>query len=553
MIRPFVNRIEEIRHLNRALKYNGQESPVFVFTGIGGIGKTAIRISFEEKLLKPKRIPYAVLDYDGDPNLRPIEVTLRAIRRQLGRLGVKTPVFDYLYARFFELSMGVKLSKTNYPLELEGVVNILEGIPFVGNFAQISEGLSKLGLAIKERLQHKDWLYRIRELEPREVLNLLPEVLADDLEEAMTIQSHKILKSSGCRIVLLLDAYELVSESQLDDTLHRKLLLLTPHLLRVIFTRAPLPWEHKFPKEWKGKITHFPALEVLSQEDTIIFLQKKSVDDPELQEYLYQLTGGYPLQLEICADICLEIEEVTNMEACIQDFEGASDAVNLTEDLVNRFLRQLEDDERDLMGLASYPRWITEEILDILSSVPESVHRIYGKIIALSMFSPHAEIPEAYVLRKEVRYCLINQQKKERLWKVWHGKLLKFHQGKWEETKSYYHLREVLYHSFYENPEGALKLFDGHFWGLLDEYKFAEAEGLLHAVPMDVLNDEKKRRIDYARARLLTASMQSRDSLITARNLYESLVVSEAEETALTCYSPQDLRRRTSRSCPLLP
>jgi len=164
MIRAFVDRIEEMRHLNQALKYDGKEVSVLVF------------------------IPYAVLDYDGDPNLRPIEATLRTIRRQLGRHKIKTPVFDYLYARYFELSTGLKLSAKNFPLELEGVVNILEGIPFVGNVTQILQGLSQLGLVAKERLKHKEWLYRIRDLEPREVLNLLPEVLAEDLEEAMSSQ-----------------------------------------------------------------------------------------------------------------------------------------------------------------------------------------------------------------------------------------------------------------------------------------------------------------------------------------------------------------------------
>jgi len=182
MKKAFVDRIEELRHLNRALKYDGKETPVLVFTGIGGMGKTALRIAFEEEILKPKKIPYAVLDYDGDPNLRPIEATLRTIRRHLGRQKVKTPVFDFLYARYYELSTGLKFSKKNHPAELEGVVTILTEIPGFGNVPKILYALSKIGLAVRDRLLHKEWLYRIRDLEPRDVLNLLPEVLAEDLE-----------------------------------------------------------------------------------------------------------------------------------------------------------------------------------------------------------------------------------------------------------------------------------------------------------------------------------------------------------------------------------
>jgi len=536
MRKPFVDRIEELRHLNRALKYDGEESQVLVFTGIGGMGKTALRIALEEQILKPSKIPYAVLDYDGDPNLRPIEATLRAIRRQLGRQKIKTPVFDFLYARYFELSTGLKLSATNFPPELEGVVNILKGIPGFGNVTQILHGLSQLGLVAKERLQHKEWLYRIRDLEPREVLNLLPEVLAEDLEEVMLSQTLKPIKASEFRIPLLLDAYELLSDSHIDDTLHRKLLLLTPHLLRVIFTRTPLPWEHTFPKEWRGKITHFPSLDDLSQEDAMIFLRKKDITSADLQEHLYQLTGGYPLHLELCADICREIKEASNREPEIQDFEGATQAKNLTEELVHRLLRQLTDNERDLMGLAAYPRWVSEEILEVLSSVPESVPRIFKKFTGLSMFYPHAEISDAYVIRKEVRECLMLQQRKERLWKERHRKLSQFHRKRWEENQSFYHFREVLYHGFYENSEHAMKMFEEHFWKFLKKFSFGDAEGLIEAVPIDTLNEKQKRKIDNARARFLSSSTRSQQSLETAKHLYEALIASATDEESLCQY-----------------
>jgi len=536
MKKPFVNRIEELRYLNRALKYDDEESQVLVFTGIGGMGKTALRIAFEEEILKPKKIPYAVLDYDGDPNLRPIEATLRAVRRQVGRYGVKTPVFDYLYARYFELSMGVKFSTKNYPPELENVVTVLEGIPGFGNVTQILRGLTQLGLTINERLQHKQWLYRTRELEPREILNLLPEVLAEDLEEAMLVQNPTTLKSSGCRITLLLDAYELLSASQLDDTLHKCLLLLTPHLLRVIFTRDALPWEHKHPKEWRGQITHFPALDDLSFNDVAVFLTKKNIDNPALQEHLYRLTGGYPLHLELCADICREIEETTSRKPVIHDFEGAAQTKDLTDELIHRLLRQLKDDERDLMRLAAYPRWFSEEILERLSSIPESVPRIFRKFIDLSMISLHPEIPDAYVIRKEVRESLLSRQRKERSWMQQHRKLAAFHRERWQETESFQYLREALYHGCYDNPEESMDTFEEKFRRLLKMHRFGEAEGLLEAIPADILSGDQKRKVDYARARLMFSTAQSQKSITTAKDLYEKLIASETDESTLRKY-----------------
>ncbi|MBN2607899.1 MAG: tetratricopeptide repeat protein [Candidatus Fermentibacteraceae bacterium] len=536
MERPFVDRTDERSHLRRALKYDGSENPVLVFTGIGGMGKTALRIDFENQALKPDNVPFAAVDYDTDPNLKPIESTLRAMRRQLGRQGVRTPVFDFLYARYFELSMGVKISAQNCPHELESVVNILEGIPAVGSVAQVIHGLSQLGLSIKERLRHKEWLYRLRELEPREVLNLLPEAMAGDLEEAVSTRTPKVLKSSGSRIVLLLDAYERLAEAQLDDALHRKLLSLTPHLLRVVLTRDPLPWDLKFPSEWSGRIIHVPSLEDLCSEDTKTLLREKSVDDPDLQEHLYRLTGGYPFHLELCSDICREIAEATGRKPKTEDFQGTAQARDLTEELVDRLLRQLNDDERDLMGLACYPRWISEEVLEELSSVPESVSRIYRKFMQLSMFSPHPEIADAAVLRQEVRDCLLSKQLSKRWFRKRHGKLSEFHAECWEETGAFHHLQEALYHGFYEDSERAVEVFEKHFWQLLEKCQFAEAGSLLESVPHETLDEKAKRKVDYARARLLTGQAGSQQSLLTANGIYESLIAGENDEESLGLY-----------------
>jgi tetratricopeptide (TPR) repeat protein len=528
----FVNRNKELNKLKQVLKYDGKESPVLVFTGIGGIGKTAIRIAFEEQVLK-QNAPYAVLDYDSNPNLRSTESTLRAIRRQLERFKVKTPVFDYLYARYFELSTGLKFSAQNYPPELENVISILKGIPFVGSVTTILYGLSGLGINVKERVRHKEWLYRLREIEPNELLSILPEVLAEDLEANMTSGDSQFLNS---RITLMFDAYEFIKEFNLDDTLQRKLLLLTPHLMRVIFTRDQLSWEYKYPDVWKGKILHFPPLGNLTRDDSFLYLNSKNIKDPELNEYIFKLTGGYPLHLELCGDIYKGIKETTNKEPVVKDYEGTDKAEDLTEELINRLLRQLKDDEKDLMGLASYPRWVSEEVLEVLSSVPESVPRIFKKFKELSMFYPHPEIPEAFIIRKEVRECLIRQQRKKRLWKERHGKLANYHKGRWKETQSIHNLREFIYHSFLEDAEKGIKLFEEYYWRFLKKYSFGKAAGILESVPYEFLNDEQKRKTDYAKVSLLTSNIKSKQNLNKAKEILENLINSETDNECLGEY-----------------
>jgi tetratricopeptide (TPR) repeat protein len=333
-----------------------------------------------------------------------------------------------------------------------------------------------------------------------------------------------------------LDAYELLSASQLDDTLHKCLLLLAPHLLRVIFTRDTLPWEHKNPKEWRGKIVHIPALDDLALDDAELFLRKKNIDNPDLQEHLYRLTGGYPLHLELCADICREIEETSSRKPTINDFEGAAQTKDLTDELVHRLLRQLKDDERDLMRLAVYPRWFSEEILEILSSVPESVSRIFKKFIGLSMISLHPEITGVYVIRKEVRESLLSRQRKERLWPQQHRKLATYHSERWQEHESFLHLLEFLHHSFCEDPDKGIKIFEEYFWRFLDEFGFGKAESLLQSIPPMAFSETMKRKVDYARVRLLTVSRRSQQSLAEAKKICEKLIASEEDETLLSQY-----------------
>jgi tetratricopeptide (TPR) repeat protein len=535
MSKPFVNRTAEMKHLRTALSYDGEEMGVLVFTGIGGMGKTALRRAFEKYFLKPMNVPYAVLDYDGDSNLRPIEATLRAIRRQLGRYKVRTPVFDFLYARYFEVSVGVKITSKNCPPELDDVATILDGIPGVGNVTQIIYGLGRLGLNMMERVEHKEWFFRIRDLEPQEILSILPEVLAEDLEEVMGgyKKTHKFPLN---RITLLFDAYERLFESQIDDVLHRKILLHTPHLLRVVFSRDKLPWDRKHGKEWEGRIVHFPSLQDLSVEDSRLLMQKKRLEDKILQDYLYELTSGYPLHLELCADICGEIKETTGRNPGTNDFKGVVEKQNLTEELVNRLLRQLKDDERDLMKLAAIPRWINQEILEVLSSVPESVPRIFDKFTQLSMFASHPEVPDSYVIRDEVRNCLRAQKQQKRLLKNCHKSLTNYYSECWKESKNQLFLIEFLHHSFFVDSKEALGIFEEHFWKMIERFKFAEARSLLHAVPLEILKKDERRKIDFARARLLTSAPHTNQSLMEASGIYESLVSSETNDEVLASY-----------------
>ena len=81
-----------------------------------------------------------------------------------------------------------------------------------------------------------------------------------------------------------------------------------------------------------------------------------------------------------------------------------------------------------------------------------------------------------------------------------------------------------------------MRIFEENFWKLMKRYSFGEAEGLIEAVPAETLPEKAKRKVDYARARLLTGSARSKRSMETATQLYEGLVASETDEDSLGKY-----------------
>lgn len=91
--------------------------------------------------------------------------------------------------------------------------------------------------------------------------------------------------------------------------------------------------------------------------------------------------------------------------------------------LLSSLLRQLEKDEYDVAMLASIPRWFNTQIIENLVAEPASVPRLFNALTRFSFCDSIPDLPESYILRKEVRKLLRDRARKLNHWIVWNKKL----------------------------------------------------------------------------------------------------------------------------------
>jgi hypothetical protein len=150
------------------------------------------------------------------------------LRRQLGRgyadgfpdlsfSRLLFPKFDLAYASWWTRSQSTTLSRENnfLPEESDTVEALLEVIAAFP-LAQVIELpakflslLEKLGDA-RTRWAYREWIQYISRIESRELIQLLPQVFAEDLEEQLRVRSRRGKHTDRC--VLFLDTYEALWE-----------------------------------------------------------------------------------------------------------------------------------------------------------------------------------------------------------------------------------------------------------------------------------------------------------------------------------------------------
>lgn len=520
----YVDRKVVLEDLEQRLKWEANTiSNVIVFHGPGGIGKTSVRKMVESLLLKPSEIPYAVVDYEPESSQRSAERTFAQIRRQLGRYSLKFTAFDLVWARYWEETTQQRISNTKIPPELEDAVGVLAIIPILGDAAQSIISLAKLSQSASQWFEErfgKANVTRLQQMNALDLVKLMPEAMAHDLEKMVEDKRNRGNGEDG-RITVIFDGFERLEEHGIDDWFIRDFCQASGSTLKVIFGREALRWDRYQPL-WQKHVIHHPALANLDAEDALEYLKKRGIQDPDLSQYITELTDGFPYHLRLAADLCQQIQEATERAPSVADFAEIESNSSIGEALLSSLLRQLDKSDYDAAILASIPRWFNQEIIELLVAEPASTPRLFEMLIRFSFCDMIPERPGSYIMRKEARKLLRDRSKKLSHWTIWNRKLQNYHS---QFSLDLLHLAEKIYHAFIVEPDEALKLFHSIFYHALYTWRFGDCWTLLQAVPPESeVPPNIAQRIALARIALLQEDWQSKERLDLAKTLVKALL-----------------------------
>ncbi|MCL5962674.1 MAG: tetratricopeptide repeat protein, partial [Chloroflexi bacterium] len=524
----YVDREQVLRDIAERLRWNPDAvSRVAVYHGPGGIGKTALRKMAEKLVLQPANVPYAVIDYEPDGSPRSCEQTFSYMRRQLARFGLKFPAFDLVWARYWEETTHQRVSKSSFPPEIEDAADIVTIIPILGNIPQAIVACAKLSQAAAHwlsQLSDRETIAQLQEMDAMKLRRIMPEAMARDLEE-MTEDRHRRGKDGGFRITVVFDGFERLDEHGVDDWFVSEFCCATGSVFKVIFGREPVRWE-RCQSAWRRFVDHYPPIANLRPPEATEYLERRGIHHSELRDYLVKLTDGFPYHLRLAADLCQQIKETTGKEPKPADFATAAQAVDLGTALLELLLRQIRKDELDAVArLASIPRWFTEDILEALLAEPASTPSVFPRLVCFSFCEPVPALQGAYMVRKEARKLLRSQARNLSHWLFWNRKLRDYHAQHRTERS---HLVEELYHGLIVDPDETLKVFRVEFFRALNTWRFGDCWTLLQAVPSELeLPRAITQWLTLARVALLQEAWESKEGLVAAKTLVESLVEQE--------------------------
>jgi predicted GH43/DUF377 family glycosyl hydrolase/tetratricopeptide (TPR) repeat protein len=406
-----VDRDHPLSEWKRRLEWQSdQRSEVLIFSGVGGVGKTALCEMAIDQYLKPYEVPYAVVNFDSliGPPASP-EKTFISIRMQLRKYGIKFPTFDVVWARHWEQVTGQKLSKSVFPPELEDVADIAAFITRIPNPKSVTNLLKRLSSLLPK--EHELAL-RLRDMNTDQLRRFMPEALAQDIERAMEKSKHRGWNKE-CRLTIIFDGFERLLETCKEeyrrdecDWWVQEFCTKCSSALKVICGREGVRWADQNPDRHQW-LYHFTPLNNLPPSYADKYLLKRGVKNGELRNYLIDLTNGFPYHLKLAADLCNKIEK-GGCKPTDKDFAGAESANDLGKDLLSRLLRQLQPDERDAAPLVAIPRWFTRDFLAALLPNPSLLDRLLNQLTSLAFCESVPNIP-AYTLRKEVRRFLLEK------------------------------------------------------------------------------------------------------------------------------------------------
>ena len=359
---------------------------VLIFTGVGGIGKSALveelrriatapRGSSEQRAQKDGNAAtcWAGLDF-ATPEHRSPDTALRYLAQHLhATYGWAFPTFSLAYAEYWSRkNPDIALQKKNLPFVDDG--DLLFDI--LGQIDDLSDNMDAAGLGLLTKVpklvhrlstaSREAWtrrvtpeLQRLAALEKADdVLALLFSFFAKDVRAA--------LETDGRRLVIALDAYDDLTGGRWDafgakeqDLWVRNGIRQLPGTLWLVAVRDPLPWRDYDDEGWTDDDLRQHPVDVLAPEDADTFLRASGVAEADIRAHVVEALHGHPLHLNVSVDT-YRLLLAQGQTPKPDEFAAAPNEV------VTCFLKYLDERERDALFVLSAARWWDEDVFDLL-------------------------------------------------------------------------------------------------------------------------------------------------------------------------------------------
>lgn len=377
---------------------------ILTYYGIGGIGKSSLlkklQSEMDEKIKKPQYVYFDFYTYKDS-----LDALTRIAKKLSDDYKYTFPLFE-LGASIYKKSLGEnydpigsKLVQKNAALgKLIKVLGIIPGADYATKLFEL--GSEAVETITKVYESHRAEVNGLKIMSSTELYDYLPYLFAKDIENN--------LKKATEPLVFFLDTYEvLVNEiNQVGDALINDkwlrdeingLVINTTKVFWVVAGREKLKWSN-FNPDWENSLEQH-LLGDLSSVDSDYFLETAGVHNAELRNQLYELTNGTPVYLDLCVDRYLHL--LNCGEAPDISVFGHN-----THDLIERFIRYMDDSHKDLIYmLTCLKNWDDEFVHDIAREVlPDFNETTFTKVKSYSFVIETSD--NEYNIQQTVREVL---------------------------------------------------------------------------------------------------------------------------------------------------
>lgn len=409
--REFTDRIEPReafwRRLDKMIAERG--STLVTYYGAGGVGKSCllkkIRDEFSARREEFPNIRVLYHDFIDGTDCRTI---LNIWKNNLKEVGCEFPFFE-TGDFFLSVRQGVNpklldepevrsvLEKNKWLDKLKNTFNLivnssenklstkrpasmlgmLDALPEIDPLSITGKTVASVMRAINKRLSNYELEKRLNEYGDlrRELTEKVSTGSINEIEELLpTLFARDVLDWAGApndprskRLIIFLDTFELltgISDDQLTNNnlmrdwwireqSHERsgLLFRLPPTLWVICGRNKLRWSGEADAELDQHL-----IKALAEDDSNYFLMKAGVWSREIRDRIYQLTGGYPLYLDLCLDTYEEYIQRYEKVPTTEDFGQSLDQI------VNRLMKYMDPSARLMVQCLSVLGTWTDEM-----------------------------------------------------------------------------------------------------------------------------------------------------------------------------------------------